>query len=375
RAGECLDIEGKTVDPLQDVKEFLSANLPRHLRLKSVRLSLGWLKGGSETSVAAPQPLRMARLQEDDVQSGQYPAFTNVPVGKKNFSFAGLGSNAHLVSTRNFQEADGEHINSIIKIECTLLSNDAGQSKIECVTCCQPYSQPDLATKGSMTVRFSGRPMPGVLSWNEFLSKGCFQDNKITNYDVLGGDYPFDEKAKMYLSQRPQSSTSEEFAEHFYYWLRSTHAAPRLDAIFAMINEPFLSGTNQVYSYEVANDGAINRKVMDLTHFTRSVTADGQSIAMADTRIRSGASAIIFFRDNVVRQNKASGKHAGQPLAGYPLSNLDGWIDQNQLSSNFGKRSNSPNGLALDIEIGGTGDSTARRDVLSMHQRTMSRKI
>jgi len=376
RKTKCIDIHGKAVDPLADVAAFLSENLPKNVQLESVKLSLGWLEGGSETTIALPQPTKLARVRTQDIQAGQYQAFTDYPVGKRTFSFAGLDSQTHLVSKQNFQEADGKHICSIVKIECTLTPSETPDSKIQCISCSQAFSQPDLATHGSMTVRFPGKPVSGLLSWREFLTQGYFQDNKVTTFDVVGGDYPFDKESRMQQSQQEsQSGTSQQFAEHLYCWLRNGRSRARIDAILSMIDEPFRPYANEVYTYEFAADRSISRRVVDGNRFTRAVTADGQFASMADTRTKSGANAIILFRDNVRLLSTDSGKHGGQPLAGYPLGNSEGSIDHEQLALNFCQRKTHPYGLALDIEIGGTGDSTARNDVVRMRQRTASRKI
>lgn len=374
--GRCVDLDGKPVDTLQDVQSFLEVNLPPNIKIESLTISLGWLQGGSDTTVNVPVPRQLAKVHTSDIEGGQYEAFTNYPVGNRAFAFAGLGSQSHLVSTRNFQEPDGRHFCSIIKLQCTLYSTNDTQHKIQTVVCSQPSSQPDQSKPGVMTVRFSGRPVAGLLSWNEFLSDGSFQDNKVTSYQIANGDYPYEKPSRMQeLVGGPQTCTSQQFAKHLYYWLRNCRLRPRLDSILALINEPFLGGTNEVYAYKANDSGTINRKLLDGKQFTRAVIADGQLSTMADTKVKSGNSAIIVFRDNVSRLGTGSGKHAGQPLAGYPLGSSDPWTDHNLLALNFGQRQKSSDGLALDIEIGGTGTSTAMRDVISMRQRTRSRKI
>lgn len=373
----CFDVEGTRVDPVRDVETFLKENLPRNMQLESIKFSIGWLEGGGETTIAVPQPISKARLRISEIQDGNYEAFTAFPVGGRQFSFAGLGAQPHLVSSRTFQDYDGKHICSIVKMECTVVTNDSSKSKVHCVVCSQPCTRPDLRSPGAMTVRFSGRPVPGLLSWNDFLSSGSFQDNKTTVYDVFGGDFPLDKEAHIHksLNQETQFSTAEQFAEHLYFWLRNGRLRPRLDSILSMMNEPFLAGVNEVYTYEIADNGNIVRKVVDAAGFTRSVVADGQFFAMSDTRVRSGAGAVVIFRDNVRSLGSVNGKHAGQPLAAYPLNHQDPWSDQSALTSDFAKRSSHPDGLALDIEIGGAGDSTAKNDVISMRERTRSRKI
>lgn len=384
RGGKCFDMHGKPVKPVENVEAFLRKNLPPNVELQSVTLSLGWLDGGSESTIAVPQPAkRFAHVPPAEEQDGKYRAFTNYPVGKREFSFAGLDSRAHLVSADNFREDDGKHICSIVKIECTLKLKDNGNGGGEssnapfvCVACCQPYSQPDAAMRGAMTVRFSGRPVPGLLSWRDFLTRRYFRDQRITTYDVVGGDYPFDKNARMETSSTDDSdSSAQEFAEHLYYWLRNGRNRARVDAVLAMIDEPFRYTANEVYAYEFADDGGIKRSVIDGTRFARSVTADGQVAIMSDTSLQNGASAIIFFRDNVKSLGSDDSQHGGQPLAGYPLHAVEGFIDYRELSADFARRGEHRDGLALDIEIGGTGDSTANADVTSMRTRTRSRKI
>lgn len=375
RRRKAVDMYGKTVDPVSDVESFITENMPPKMQLESIKLTLGWLEGGSESTIPVPQPARLAQLKDKDIQDGKYQAFINYPVGGREFSFAGLDNQAHLVSVQNFREADGKHISSIVKVECTISSIDSPDKKVQSVVCCQPYSKPDLATRGAMTLRFTGRPVPGLLSWSEFLTNGYFRDNRVTTFDIVGGDYPYDKEAQMRQAQAEEpTGTSQQFSEHLYYWLRNGRVRPHLDAILAMINEPFRSYSNEVYTYEYADDGSIHRNVVDGNRFTRAVAADGQFASMADTRIKGATSAIILFRDNVMRKSSDSGKHGGQPLAGYPLNNL-GNEHSEEIALKFSKRSNDATGLALDIEIGGTGDSTAIHDVTSMRERCRSRRI
>lgn len=383
RGGKSVDIHGRPVKPLEAVEAFLKKNLPPNVELQSVELTLGWLDGGSESTITVPQPAKQfAHVSPADEQAGKYRAFTSYPVGAREFSFAGLDSRAHLVSSDSFREDDGKHICSIVKIECTLKLRDKGAQSGQsgapfvCVACCQPYSQPDAAIRGAMTVRFSGRPVPGLLSWRDFLTRRYFRDQRITRYDVIGGDYPFEKNARLETANSDdRDSSAREFAEHLYYWLRNGRSRVRVDAVLAMIEEPFHYTANEVYTYEFADDGAIKRSVTDGSRFARSVTADGQVAIMADTSIENGTSAIIFFRDNVKSLSTDDSQHGGQPLAGYPLHAVEGIIDYRQLSAEFARRGEHRDGLALDIEIGGTGDSTAAADVESMRTRTRFRKI
>lgn len=376
RKGECVDTEGNDVSPVEDVEKFLQENLPSNVKLESVKLSLGWLQEGSESTIDLPQPLKLAELKEREITSSKYEAFKNYPVDKLDFRFAGVDKQAHLVSSRKYMPADNKQISSIVKLQCTVSSVDDPDTKIECAACCQPYSHEDLSTHGVMTVRFSGRPVAGLGSWNEFLIAHSFQDNKLTNYEIIDGDYPYDKTARMKRTgSGVNEGTAQQFAEHLYYWLRNGRTRPRIDAVLAMLNDPFPSASKEVYIYEFTDDGNIRRSAMTGERFTRSVSADGQVTAMADTRIRTGASAIIFFRNNVKNLSIDGSKHGGAPLAGYPIGNSSENLNYEQLAQNFSKRNEFRHGLALDIEIGGTGFPSAHNDVISMRTRTRHRRI
>ncbi|MBX9690723.1 MAG: hypothetical protein K2X27_28670 [Candidatus Obscuribacterales bacterium] len=373
--GSAADMDGSPVNPRLDVQNFLAQNLPDNVQVESLKMTLGWLDGGSDTIIDVPQPLRYARVFGTQMDDGKYEAFTNVPVGKNSFSFAGAGTQAHLVSSRKFKNADDNHSCSIIKIECVLASKNDPGTKTVCIACSQPSSKSETVSRGAMTLRITGRPVPGMLSWGDFLANGSFSDNKITTYHVVDGDFPYEPSSKMRVSANdPHSDTSQQFAAHLYYWLRNGHLQARIDSVLSMISEPFLADQNQVYTYQFENDGKISRKVADGSDFARPVTADGQFAVMADTKLKSGDGAIVFFRDNVSTLGTNSGKHAGQALAGFPLTNSQG-ADHAQIAKDFSDRDSHPDGLAVDIEIGGTGDDSARRDVISMKERTANRRI
>jgi hypothetical protein len=423
------DIQGATVDPVKDATAFLRANLPGNIQLESVQLSNGWLAGGSTTTINLPQPERLAQVKAGETHKGGYSAFTNIPVGDRSFTFAGLGSASSIVSTTKFRPADANHICSIVKLDCTFilrsLSNPNAPlnalSRLQYVACCQPFSMPDAGPAGVMTVRFSGEPVRGMQSWSDFLT-GNFRDNQVITYDVANGDYPVDKEARMRQSQADsQPGTNQMFAEHLYDWLRNGHLRPRVDAVLAMMNEPFRPGPVGTYAYEFAKDGSISRRFIEKDPFPVGVTSDAQLQTVVDTSLQSGFSPVIVFRNNVKHLGTVDGgKHAGQPLAGNPLNWCElseyGGDEHSALGLSKGRlatrltvidpsgaapaadainnvtfnifksfdgknlflqprRSFYSGGLAMDIEIGGTRASTASLDVASMRKLRFARKI
>jgi hypothetical protein len=408
-----IDIQGAKVQPVKDVTAFLEANLPKDMRLKSVKLTNGWLTDGGDSTVAIAQPLRLAQVPPQAIRAGKYKAFTDVPAVGKSFTFAGLGPSSSLVSATTFQQADGKHICSVVKIECTMTLENVSQplapfgvnacSEVHTIACCQPFSMPDVGPTGAMTLRFSGGPVAGLQNWHDFLAGG-FHDNQITTYDAVGGDYPVDHQAHMIASDPLlPPNTSQQFAEHLYYWLRNGHLRPRIDAILDMINDSFRSAPAQIYAYEFARGGTISRRIIARDPFPIGVTAESQNQTVVDTSIQGGLTPIIVFRDDVKNLGSVhGGRHAGQPLAGYPLNwcelsdyggdeHIAAGLDKGRLGTrltlvdpsgtalpeeaindpNFAlfqsfegkrlflqpRRSFYSGGLALDIEIGGTSES------------------
>ncbi len=161
-----------------------------------------------------------------------------------------------------------------------------------------------------------------------------------------------------------------------FHWLRNGHVRPRLDAALKMIGEPFRSGICAVYPCELGRNGEIYREIIpgDLCHIR--MTVDCQFCTVADASIAGEMSPTIIFRDCVQSLGtRYGGKHGGQPLAGNPLKwrNAQDTVEEGNLAQRFSKRRDYRHGLAVDIEIAGTGESTANADIESV-QRFGSRR-
>jgi hypothetical protein len=427
------DIHGSKVSPLLEVHQYLQSHLPDCLELESLSLSNGWLSEGSSTSIGIPKPRQWAQLKENQYKNDEYRAFVDIPTHENNFTFAGLGPASSLVNSSSFQRADEKHICSIIKVECHFKLKNLGpeilpqgldsMKDLRVESCAQPYSLPDDGPRGIMTVRFTSKDRIAQLrSWRDFLYEGTFQDKKVTLYDVQGGDYPVDPDAKMtqrFTEYAP--STTQQFSENFYYWLRNGHLRPHLDAIVEMINEPFQSAANEIYAYEFTSQGKISRRIIAKDPFPIGVTAEAQLQSVADTSLSGGLNPIIIFRNDVKNLGlDESGKHCGQPLAGYPLNwcelpeyggdeGIAGELGKGKLGTKLSlvdpegtfsldeaeadpekapfrklngnslayqpRRSFYSGGLALDIEIGGMRASTANDDISRMRAFTRGREI
>lgn len=413
------DIYGDKIEVAKDVTAFLKANLPAGMKLESVRLANGWLDGGGTSATPIPVPVAMACVKPTDVLLGEYKPFVEHPVGGRKFTFAGLGASSTIVSPRQFRPADRRHISSIVRVECVisytrgaLMLGTEPVSKMSAVACCQPFSLEDSGPSGVMALHFSGAATQGLQFWSDFLKESGFSDRQVNTYDSVGGDYPLDSKARMrrVIDDCPPT-TAQQFAGHLYYWLRNGHLHPRIDSVLQMVNEPLRTGTKEFCIYEFAKDGSIFHRYLSKDPFPVGVTGESQLTTIVDTRIQSGATPLIIFRNYVRNLGLAAGgKHCGQPLAGTPLNwcELSEYGGDEQQACSLGKgrkgtglaivdnsgsaialgdqvrpggsfrtmdfkslvlqprRSYYSGGLALEIEIGGMQISTAMADVTRM---------
>ncbi len=419
--GSYTDPDGKAISIKKDVTEYLRANLPANVKMQSMALSNGWLAdgdGNSETRI--PQPKSYARVPDNSVKNEQYKPFIGIPFEGKSFTFAGVGTASKIVTATKFQNADKEHINSIVKLAIVVKRTDSIKSSLEInpevgyTSCCQPYSRQDAGPKGVLTLRFSGEHVAALSSWKDLLNDGTFLDNRVTSYKSYYGDYPLDTEARMYETAAGNApGTAKQFSEHLYYWLRQGNLRPRVDSILSMVSDSFnglgMGQKDEIYTYEFARNGKISRRVMNADPFPVGAVADAQESVTADTKIAGGLNPVVIFRNNVrYLGTKYGGKHAGQPLPGKNVAwcemaefngdeqlalllgkgklatqllafdNTDSITDGRFTKMNGSELSSQPRksyysgGLAMDIEIGGLKQSEPSQ-VISMNGSNIRR--
>lgn len=404
------DIHGNKIDPYASAHKYLKQYLPKNMKLRSMKLSMGWLtNGGGSTTIKFPEPERLAYVKDGQFVNDEYKPFINIPAFGKRFTFAGVSTSSRIVESKRFRRKKRSYICSIIKLDCKVerTSNFEGgldlSKDLKFTVCCQPFCMPDSGPKGAMTLRFTGTPVAGLTTWRDFLDERTFQDRRVAVYRSIQGDYPVDPRAKMVRSRRRASNTSSQFSEHLYCWLRNGNQVPRIDSVLAMTNEFIKLNPNEIQIYEFSKDGTISRRSLPKFPFPRGFTSDNQVSVTADTRIQGGISPIIIFKNNVrYLGTKYGGKHGGQPVAGLQLNWCESHefggdefiarkLEKGRLVNNIsvaGTKSRLNNlafsllngkplayaprrtiysgGLALDIEIGGTNIGNAKQDVVTM---------
>lgn len=326
------DNHGQKIEIEKDVEGFLKKHLPPSLTLDSIEIENGWLSAAARSSVPTPEPQNYAHIEKGQSVDKEYRAFVDVPLFDKTYTFAGLGKSSALVSSAHFSPADDKHINSIVRVKATFSRNSQfkhvlpfgldAPGKIEIAAAAQPYSMDESGPAGVMTMRFCGSTVPGMHTWRDLLDQSNFRDRMTMTYQALGGDYPLDPMARMRPSKLDSAEgTSQQFAEHLYFWLRNGHLRPNIGSIIEMLNQRFQSRPNDLYAYEFKNDGSISRRTIAKSPFPPGVTSESQVSTTVETCTNAGINPIIIFRNNVKRLGtQTGGKHAGQPIAGNPLN-------------------------------------------------------
>ena len=129
RQPDFIDSNGNRITLYAVAKELLAKNLQlqshgRNLHVRSLRISLGWLKDGGATNTSLPEPLSFENLPDQLVEGGNYRSCVDVPSCGKSFYFAAAGRKPSLADASMFAEPDGKRFCSVVKVEADIEDSD-----------------------------------------------------------------------------------------------------------------------------------------------------------------------------------------------------------------------------------------------------------
>ncbi len=109
--------------------------------LKQLDLSLGWIDGKCDSTVALPLPVECAEVPPAARFGQNYPAFANVAVGDEDFYFTAQADQTAIVDARRFHAADGKRLASMLKVEAdqSVVDLQTKVSVVHSTVCAQPY--------------------------------------------------------------------------------------------------------------------------------------------------------------------------------------------------------------------------------------------
>jgi hypothetical protein len=358
---QARDLDGNIVKPYEHALQIYLTSLDGVAgsgrgRVKEFRLSLGWLKDGSNSNIKAPLPENLSAMPATARLKGNYRAFVEIPACGESFYFAGLSSQPALADVSQFVAPDGKRFCSIVKVEANLVLKGGGENKnpfppeyVHSSACAEPYSMPDMSTPGLLALNFMHGLVPGITCMQDILDNRKFGQSNIDILTAEGGDFPIDVQAKLIQGVQSDSNQtiSAAFATGLHDWLRTAHSKPRIDSVIDAIIAPFTdcaqSGSGYRQSpnlfYEFASDGRIRitnlkqspfyeintnggTSASNINQALRQCVYDRQNYAFSYDAITAGGYSWMMVYRNYARTlgTVLGGKHAGQVLPGDPVN-------------------------------------------------------
>lgn len=355
------DMDGNVVKPLEHAFQIYSTNLKdgagiAKTQISKFRLTLGWLKDGSDSNTKSPLPEQLAAVPATARIKGNYRAFIDIPACGESFYFAGLSPQPSLARTDQFMNPDGKRFCSIVKVDADILlagsSYGAPENAPQCLhtsACAQPSCLPDIGTPGVLAISFKHGLVPGINSIQHLLDNEQLNNNKVDILTADGGDFPIDLQAKLISAPRVDSvkTVSQTFAMGLHDWLRTAHNKPRLDSVIDAVSEPFVESTRagsgpRLYPnlfYEIdangrvcvrnlrqnpffASDSGIGHSKQKFQPRLTACIYDQQDYALNFNAIIAGSYSWMMVYRNYTRAlgTASGGKHAGQVLPGDPVN-------------------------------------------------------
>lgn len=318
----------------------------------SLKLSLGCLDGGSETTVKIPTPNSKAALGGSPTQNGKYMSYTNYRYDGKDFVFTAAGSTIKLVDTKKFRATLGlpYYIPAIVMAEADQKFFENGDSTkpariVHSVSCAQPACVPDpRPAPGMFIADFIDGSVPNSIERpSDLLNQSQLTGgpNPASMKTPIGGDYNGPGSTGTLVSDSSLGSSSmppaNGMAAAIHDWLRQGGHKVNIDSVIAMLSGTGLpSGKfmpNKMYRWIIDQNG--NIQVNESNGFKEPYIAVSENqLYMECTDALDEVDAALpppgnktspwacYMKDECRKWGQINGgQHAGQPLPvdGTPL--------------------------------------------------------
>lgn len=275
------DIQGTLVTPYASAEQAYKQNNLRQSESAyvngSLRLTLGCLQDGSETTVNIPTPSSKASLGGAPTQNGKYLSYTNYPYNGKDFVFSSTGSSIKLVDVKRFRTTLGlpYFIPGVVLAEADQkLFKNGDKTKAAGIThaaaCAQTACVPDpRPAPGLFIADFIDGAVPSSIERPaDFLNQSQLNGgpNPASMRRAWGGDYNGPGSAGTLVSDTSLGASSlppaNGLAAAMHDWLRQGGHKVNIDSVIAMLNGTGVPGgkfqPNQVYKWRIDQNGSIS---------------------------------------------------------------------------------------------------------------------
>ncbi|MCC7528357.1 MAG: hypothetical protein IT342_07530 [Candidatus Melainabacteria bacterium] len=344
------DIQGSLVTPYTSAENAYKQNNMRATGGSSyvngsLKLTLGCLDGGSETTVNVPSPSSKASLSGQPTQNGKYMSYTNYPYNGKNFVFTGAGSSIKLIDKKNFKTslALPYFIPSVVMAEADQKFFENGDTSkpvriVHSLACAQPACIPDpRPAPGLFIADFIDGAVPKSIERpSDFLNQSQLNGgpNPAFIKKAWGGDYNGPGSTGTLVPDSSLGASTMQpagaLAAAIHDWLRQGGHKVNIDSVIAMINGSGIPGgkfqANQMYKWRIDSNGTIS--------CVASVGAKEPYIALSENQLymectdaldeidaslpppgNKTSPWAVYMKDECRQWGEvAGGQHAGQPL-------------------------------------------------------------
>lgn len=297
----------------------------------SMRLTLGSLERGGPTNTPTPQPNTYAHADAPLSCDGKYMSYVNIPFNNTDFVFAGVGEAIKLVDSKRFLTSDPSlpySVTTIVRAEADqrlLQTPDASGHVVHAAACAQPASTVDpVPAPGKLTISFPNKKIARLGKPADLINEPDLNSPPVIITTPIGGDIPGSGTNAPATWPIPGTPTlGRVFSGGLYDWIRRGGAKVRVDAMKAMLNQPFLGGSTGggvMQAYEFSPDGTILLTLRQRANNPKLQESEKQLSASVGTYSAIDSTGVVStfkvkainFVRNPGRIN--GGKHAGEPL-------------------------------------------------------------
>lgn len=247
--GSGKDAAGNTIKPYDDAERMYLKNQAKGSTYVtgSLKLTLGGVEGGIETSTPAPRPLSKGACAGKE-SNNRYLSEVNIPFNGKDFVFGSVGKKVGLCDKTKFKTSVPGlpyQMPGIILAEANQQFSDQGKTwTVGYAACaCAGSNEPPRPAPGALTISFPDGPIPEVeyaadaWTWKSL-------DKSMDIYQVKGGDFIADvAKGANLVTPWPgapipfskaQPSGIEVTRLALYDWLRCGGSNVDIDSVSAL---------------------------------------------------------------------------------------------------------------------------------------------
>ncbi len=341
------DINGVLVTPYTSAEQAYKQNDVRKSESSyvngSLKLTLGCVQNGSETTVGVPNPTSKASLGGAPVQNGKYMSYTNYPYGGKDFIFTGTGSTMKLIDPKKFKTNLGlpYSVPAVVLAEADQkLFKNGDTSKAAGIThaiaCAQTFCNTDPRVAPGTNIYDPG--IDGQVPVSMERPSDWLNQTQLTNStnpaDMMtpkGGDYNGPGSTGTLVSDTSLGSSTvppaNGLAAAVFDWLRLGGHKVNIDSVVAFINGAGIPGgkfkANTLYKWQIDANGNIVLATAVATKEPYLAVSENQLYmecgdAMDEIDASTGNKSspwALYMKDQCRKWGEVyGGQHAGQPL-------------------------------------------------------------